>query len=393
MSTLQRIEVFLAVAAERSFRAAAEHLGMPQSVVSTHIKELEAWLGFPLLAATRRQGKLTLDGEALLLNARVVQGQIKNLNKFLSTTADPDHLPGSVPARPVTLKQVEAFFWLVKLGTLERAANKLNVTQAATTRRVQELSSHCRFIPFANPRRKAQLTPKGRRLLGLCEQLIEAFARLESGRHTRAKAATTLRIGLTELVALTWFPAFVRRVRAAYPDIALHPDVDHAVSLRERLADGSIDIAFLPQLAAAPDEASIELGTTSFSWFCMPGTFGNQSRVPLYALAQQPLLVQGRDSGLTTVSLRVFAQAGLEPRQVFGSNSVVALAGLVESGIGVACLPSALFRDQLAQGRLQVVNTNTAPPQVKYSAVFARVGATSLCTAVANLARESCDFS
>ena len=62
MSTLQRVEVFLAVSSERSFHAAALGLGLPQSVVSAHVKELESWPGFALLASSRRNGALTLDG-------------------------------------------------------------------------------------------------------------------------------------------------------------------------------------------------------------------------------------------------------------------------------------------------------------------------------------------
>lgn len=393
MSTLQRVEVFLAVSSERSFHAAALGLGLPQSVVSAHVKELESWLGFALLASSRRNGALTLDGEAVLLNARAVHTQVSKLTRYMSNTTGASEIAEFLPGRPVTLKQIEAFCWLAKLGTLERAANKLNVTQAAATRRVQELAGHCRFDLFSNPRRKAQLTPRGRRLLALAEQVLDAFARLEGGRHSRARTATALRVGVTELVALTWFSAFVRRLRAAYPEIALHPDVDHAVSLRAKLLDGRVDIAFLPQLADMPDEPSIELGATSFAWFCAPGTFGKLRRVPLYALAQQPLLVQGRDSGLTTVSQRVFAQAGLEPRQVFGSNSLVALAGLIECGIGVGCLPSAVFRELVAQGRLQVVQTTMAPPQVRYRAVFGHGPPPALALAVAEIARQSCDFS
>src|SRR3546814_9710181 len=41
----------------------------------------------------------------------------------------------------ITLKQLEAFNWIAKLGTFERAAAKLNTTQSAISKRIQELEA------------------------------------------------------------------------------------------------------------------------------------------------------------------------------------------------------------------------------------------------------------
>ncbi|MDF3605779.1 LysR family transcriptional regulator [Paracoccus sp. DMF-8] len=40
---------------------------------------------------------------------------------------------------PTTLKQLETIYWIANLGTFERAALKLNTTQSAISKRIQEL--------------------------------------------------------------------------------------------------------------------------------------------------------------------------------------------------------------------------------------------------------------
>ena len=41
----------------------------------------------------------------------------------------------------LTFKQVEALFWIVELGSFEAAASKLNASQSAISKRIQELES------------------------------------------------------------------------------------------------------------------------------------------------------------------------------------------------------------------------------------------------------------
>lgn len=63
--SLATLEVFLVVAAERSFRRAAGKLGVTPSAVSHSVRRLEERVGTPLLARTTRSVRLTDAGERL----------------------------------------------------------------------------------------------------------------------------------------------------------------------------------------------------------------------------------------------------------------------------------------------------------------------------------------
>lgn len=67
------IEPFVAVAEERSFRAAATRLGVTSAAVSKAVRRLEAELGVALLHRTTRRVSLSVEGELLFSRARAAR--------------------------------------------------------------------------------------------------------------------------------------------------------------------------------------------------------------------------------------------------------------------------------------------------------------------------------
>ncbi len=63
---------FLALSEQLNFSRAAQKLGMNQSVLSRHIKQLEEELGVPLFTRTTQKMELTLYGAALIPHAREI---------------------------------------------------------------------------------------------------------------------------------------------------------------------------------------------------------------------------------------------------------------------------------------------------------------------------------
>lgn len=73
MTNLQALAVFIAVAEEHSFSAAAKKLSLTQPTVSFHIDSMERKFGCPLFVRTRRGAELTVYGRTLYENTRNVQ--------------------------------------------------------------------------------------------------------------------------------------------------------------------------------------------------------------------------------------------------------------------------------------------------------------------------------
>jgi DNA-binding transcriptional LysR family regulator len=85
--TLRRLQIFLAVAENRSFSLAAERLSVTQPAVSKQIKDLEKRLSARLFERGRRLG-LTEAGYALMHHAQQVHGLIEALELALEEVGD-----------------------------------------------------------------------------------------------------------------------------------------------------------------------------------------------------------------------------------------------------------------------------------------------------------------
>lgn len=80
----RQLEVFAAVAEERSFTRAAQRLFAAQSTVSASVQALEAELGAPLFERSTRQVALTPVGEAVLVEA---QGALDAIDRMRTAAA------------------------------------------------------------------------------------------------------------------------------------------------------------------------------------------------------------------------------------------------------------------------------------------------------------------
>ena len=85
MKDLNAMRIFLQVAEQKSFSAAADVLGLPRSSVSAAVQQLEAELGTRLLTRTTRRVDITAEGEQFMLRARELLADMDELQHLFHT--------------------------------------------------------------------------------------------------------------------------------------------------------------------------------------------------------------------------------------------------------------------------------------------------------------------
>jgi DNA-binding transcriptional LysR family regulator len=292
----------------------------------------------------------------------------------------------------LTFKQVEALFWIVELGSFEAAASKLNASQSAISKRIQELESTFNIEVFDRNRRSARLTEKGEELYVYTKELLERRDEIVERVSAKEVLVRRLRLGVTELTALTWLPKLIAAIKQEYPKVIVEAEVDLSSVLRERLAEDSIELIVVPGAALSEAYVSRHLASVPNSWMCAPELVPQGMPIPLAEISQFPLLTQGNASGTGMVYGRFLQDQGVHIRKVLSSNNLIAQIGLTVSGLGISYLPSACMQQLVAKKILGVIQTNPPLPPVDYSAVYRSDRPYSLTREVARLAAESCDF-
>lgn len=298
---------------------------------------------------------------------------------------------------PTTLKQLETIYWIANLGTFERAALKLNTTQSAISKRIQELELAVGTDLFDRSQRGARLTEKGEYLIGIAEEMLEMQNRIHALRDGAAPPVRRIRFGVTELIAMTWLPRMVSMLRDQFPNVMLEPEVDMSRNLYERLLDASLDLIVIPETFSAPEVSSEIVAHVRNDWMARPGLVSaaqsGRATLSLSDLVEYPILSQGSRSGSGLYFSKWLRNQGIVfPRQV-SSDSMTALLGLTIAGLGLSYMPSACLQPLIAAGKLEVVQAEPALPPVPYAAMYRNDRPSAIASAVARVAAMACDFS
>lgn len=292
----------------------------------------------------------------------------------------------------MTFKQLEAVFWIAQLGGFSQAALKLHTTQSAVSKRVHELEAAFGTELFDRSQRSARLTEKGeemfalaRALLGQRDAAIEQFGRPEV-------IERRIRIGVTEITAMTWLPRLIDAIQRCYPKVTIEPDVDASTSLREKVLADELDLIFVPDAFSEGRLETKLLGHLQNAWMCKPGLVEAGRVFRLHELASQRLLLQGSKSGAGMVVGGWMKSLGVQPTNAVVINNLIALIGLAVSGLGITLLPADCLKPMLDDGSLMVVACNPRPPAIGYVAMYKGEHRSTLLSSIVMLAQECCDF-
>jgi DNA-binding transcriptional LysR family regulator len=291
-----------------------------------------------------------------------------------------------------TFKQMEALYWIVQLGSFEAAARKLNASQSAVSKRINELESTFDFPVFDRTSRTARVTDKGSELFEYAKELLERRDEIVERVSAKEVLVRRIRIGVTELTALTWLPRLISVIRDTYPKVIVEAEVDLSVTLRERLAADTVDLVVVPQALTGERFVSTPVGTAGNAWMCSPSLHTRKSTIPISEIAQLPLLLQGNLSGTGLTYSRFLSENGVSMARTLMVNNLVAQIGLTVSGMGVSYLPKSCLNYMLTAGVLRIIKTKPALPPIRYVALYRAEHAHSLSNQVAQLAQQCCDF-
>jgi DNA-binding transcriptional LysR family regulator len=291
-----------------------------------------------------------------------------------------------------TIKQMEALYWVSTLGGFEAGASYLNVTQSTISKRIAELESHFAMPLFDRKGRQAVLTSKGEDVKEIAEQMLRLNDRLALTAHSAKAPPFRFRLGVTDLVALSWLPELLSTILERNPGIKLEPEIDLTTGLIERLIERKIDFVICPRITQHPQFVNARLGEIELVWMCSPRLYGDDRLMETHELLKLPLLIQSPGSILRPILHHVIDNPKLPFAQTISCNNMMALAELAAFGLGMTILPKAFFGRHVQEGRLRIVKTDIPLPRLEYFITYRNDYNGAFFEDIAELCRELCDF-
>ena len=271
----------------------------------------------------------------------------------------------------ITLKQLEAFAFVVDTGTFRAAASALGTTQPNISARIAALEDVLGVTLLYRDAGSVRLTEKGQELLGRTRDILRAGEALleAAGRHDLIEER--LRLGVTELVACTWLQSFLRQMRQAYPAVRVELEVDLSPQIEERLREGQIDLAFQNDPFAVQASGERLLAQEPYVWVAnadvAQGLSGGTSVARFF---EKSVLTHARHTRAGR-DLHALARArGYDTSKIVHSTALSACLPMVSEGLGVALLPHALVAGDVDAGRLVQLKADWVAEPLAFYARF-----------------------
>ena len=144
-----------------------------------------------------------------------------------------------------SLAQLEAFYWIARLGSFHAAARHLHITQPTVSARIAELEVILGARVFERTRQKAELTKRGHGMVDAVDRMLKISDDIAQHSTSSKTLRGLLRLGAVESVALLALPRLLPRFIASYPDLKVELTLDVGSALSRKLNASELDLAIL----------------------------------------------------------------------------------------------------------------------------------------------------
>lgn len=260
----------------------------------------------------------------------------------------------------MTLRQLQFARAVAECRSFSRAAKACHATQPTLSNAISQLEEDLGGRLFTRTTRKVELTPFGAYLLPFLNAVLDARGELEKAAEAfHHPVHKLLRIGFSPLVDGKLLNRVLEPYRQRHPDISIFFKECLLDDLSERLANGTIDIAIVPETG---EETPFE----RFSFYSdelvyLPRDDGNRPPLagPLLfsGLPDVPVIMTGGGCGLngtlTSLAERQGARLRTYPGEAVSYQVIEEWAAL---GIGAGILPRAKLSAGVSRGVALLTN-------------------------------------
>src|ERR1700722_3031530 len=270
----------------------------------------------------------------------------------------------------VDFKSIETFLWVVTLGSFRGAGHRLNTTQPAISQRIAQLEREMGVKLLNRDHRVVAPTPSGRQLMLYAEKLISLRSEMMAEVGDRSAMRGVLRLGVAETIVHTWLPRLIKSVNTTYPNLSLEIEVDITPNLNARLLAQEVELAFV---LGPPSDAGVRSRVLCDYpvGFCASPALGSGSGPHVLAeLAKFPIITFPSKTRPYEMVRALFNRPELPPIRLHASASLATVIHMANEGLGVAVIPAAIVENELANGRLQQLDTDFTIPPLTFSAAW-----------------------
>jgi DNA-binding transcriptional LysR family regulator len=257
-------------------------------------------------------------------------------------------------ADPLSSRELAAFAAAVETGSIGGAAEALDLTQSATTKRIQALERRLGVALLVRGRGGVRPSEEGMALYPEARRALDALVLAERAVAT-SRAAQPLRIAASHTVGEILLPTWLTAFRATAP--GLHPQVDvvNSPGAIAAVREDRADVGFVEGLDPLDGlEARVVAGDEIVLVIAAGHRWSQRRSVRPQELAGGRYVSRESGSGTRAVAAAYLAEAGVALEPVLSMASLDGVKRALAAG-GFALISRLALEPDLEAGRLVTV--------------------------------------
>jgi DNA-binding transcriptional LysR family regulator len=295
----------------------------------------------------------------------------------MSNDSDSYTPPSSMPdylIRHATLRQLQLFEAIVRLGSFTRAAEELFLTQPTISTQIKKLSDTFGLPLFEHVGRSVKPTEAGLELYDTCKLIFESLANLEM-KIADIKGIKRGRLRLCVVTTAKYFaPEILGEFCQRYSGIDVALKVTNRDRIIERMLANEDDLYIMGRLPEVDTDVESFVFAPNPLVVMAPRNHPlvEQKNIPLSRIAEEPFILREPGSGIRDTALKLFESKGLKPqvRMELGSNEAIKHG--VVGGLGLSVLSLHTLTLEGASGPVAILDVEGFPIQRQWYLVYPR---------------------
>ena len=264
--------------------------------------------------------------------------------------------------RNATLRQLQIFESIARLGSYTAAANELFLTQPTISMQIKKLSELIGSPLFRVHGKRVLLTDVGKELVPTCRSIFKALGNYE----TIVDHINEIGHGQLSISGVTTTEYFAPRILGdfirLYPGINTSLEVTNRANMIERIKKGLDDLFIIGQLNDELDLESTPFLDNPMVIFATPDhPLADAKRIPLTAIENENFIEREQGCGTSLILEKVLGTSGVKLNSTIrlGSNEAIKMA--VKSKLGISMLSRLALSREIECGEVVILDVEGFP--------------------------------
>jgi DNA-binding transcriptional LysR family regulator len=257
----------------------------------------------------------------------------------------------------MNLNHLAIFHAVAQTGSMTLGAERLDISQPAVSKQVQDLERALGVHLFDRIGRRVRLSHAGELLADYARRLFALASEAETAMaDVRGVGRGRLAIGASTTIGAYLLPRVLAEFRRRHPGIELLVQVENTEHVHHSLVGHELDVG-LTEGVVEEDElvADVFYQDELVMIAALGHRLARQRRVALDAVREESFILREPGSGTRVVEERALARLKLPVRVVMALGSTEAIKRVVAEGVGLAIVSRLAVAEECAARRLAVL--------------------------------------